>query len=58
VLDFFQPDARDALEIAAAHGLAAYVAAAHRHGWTPVSAGVAGMVSKGLAVAPDAADYP
>lgn len=50
------------LEIAAEHGLtaydAAYVAAARRHGWTLVSADVADLVSKGLAVAPDAADYP
>jgi predicted nucleic acid-binding protein len=51
-----------ALEVAAEHGLtaydAAYVAAAQRHGWTLVSADVADLVSKGLAVAPDAADYP
>jgi predicted nucleic acid-binding protein len=51
-----------ALEIAAEHGLtaydAAYVAAARRYGWTLVSADVADLVSKGLAVAPDAADYP
>jgi predicted nucleic acid-binding protein len=51
-----------ALEIAAEHGLtvydAAYVAAARRHGWTLVSSDVADLVSKGLAVAPDAADYP
>jgi predicted nucleic acid-binding protein len=51
-----------ALELAAEHGLtaydAAYVAAARRHGWTLVSADVADLVSKGLAVAPDAADYP
>jgi predicted nucleic acid-binding protein len=48
-----------ALEIAAEHGLtaydAAYVATARRHGWTLVSADVADLVSKGLAVAPD---YP
>jgi predicted nucleic acid-binding protein len=48
-----------ALEIAAEHGLtaydAAYVAAARRHGWTLVSTDVADLVSKGLAVAPDAA---
>ncbi len=41
------------------HGLtaydAAYVAAARRHGWTLVSADVADLVSKGLAVTPDAA---
>ncbi|HWM64402.1 MAG TPA: PIN domain-containing protein [Solirubrobacterales bacterium] len=51
-----------ALEVAAEHGLtaydAAYVAAARRHGWTLVSADVADLVSKGLAVAPDGADYP
>jgi predicted nucleic acid-binding protein len=51
-----------ALEIAAEHGLtvydAAYVAAAKRHGWTLVSADIADLVSKGLAVAPDAANYP
>jgi predicted nucleic acid-binding protein len=50
------------LEVAAEHGLtaydAAYVAAARRHGWTLVSADVADLVSKGLAVAPDVADYP
>jgi predicted nucleic acid-binding protein len=51
-----------ALEIAAEHNLtaydAAYVAAARRNGWTLVSTDVADLVSKGLAVAPDAADYP
>ena len=51
-----------ALELAAEHGLtaydAAYVAAARRHGWALVSCDVADLVSKGLAVAPDAADYP
>lgn len=44
------------------HGLtgydAAYVAAARRYGWTLVSADIADLVSKGLAVTPDAADYP
>jgi predicted nucleic acid-binding protein len=54
--------AEAALEVSAEHGLtaydAAYVAAARRHGWTLVSADVADLVSKGLAVAPDAADYP
>ncbi len=54
--------AGSALEIASEHGLtaydAAYVAAARRHGWALVSADVADLVSKGLAVAPDAADYP
>lgn len=51
-----------ALEIAVEHGLtaydAAYVAAARRHGMTLVSADIRDLVSKGLAVAPDAADYP
>lgn len=51
-----------ALDTAAEHGLtaydAAYVAAARRNGWTLVSADLADLVSKGLAVAPDAADYP
>jgi len=54
--------AESALEVAAEHGLtaydAAYVATARRHGWTLVSADIADLVSKGLAVAPDAADYP
>lgn len=51
-----------AVGVAAEHGLtaydAAYVAAARRHDWTLVSADIADLVSKGLAVAPDAADYP
>ena len=51
-----------ALEIASEHGLtaydAAYVAAAHRRGWTLVSTDIADLVSKGLAVTPAAADYP
>jgi len=51
-----------ALGISAEHGLtaydAAYVAAARRYGWTLVSTDIADLVSKGLAVAPDAADYP
>lgn len=51
-----------ALEIAAEHRLtaydAAYVATARRHGWTLVSTDIADLVSVGLAVAPDAADYP
>jgi predicted nucleic acid-binding protein len=54
--------AESALEIAAEHGLtaydAAYVAAARRNGWTLVSTDIADLVSKGLAVTPDAADYP
>ena len=53
---------RRIVDIAAEHGLtaydAAYVAAARRHGWTLVSTDIADLVSKGLAVAPDAADYP
>lgn len=51
-----------ALELATEHGLtaydAAYVAAARRYDWTLVSSDIADLVSKGLAVAPDAADYP
>jgi predicted nucleic acid-binding protein len=51
-----------ALDISTEYGLtaydAAYVAAARRHDWTLVSADVADLVSKGLAVAPDAGDYP
>lgn len=51
-----------ALHLAAEHGLtaydAAYVAGAQRNGWTLVSADIADLVSKGLAVAPDAAVYP
>lgn len=51
-----------ALGVAAEHRLtaydAAYVAAARRHGWTLVSADIADLVSRGLAVAPDGADYP
>lgn len=50
------------LELTAEHDLtaydAAYVAAARRNGWTLVSCDVAGLVSKGLAVSPDDADYP
>jgi predicted nucleic acid-binding protein len=53
---------RRTLETAVEYGLtaydAAYVATAHRHGWTLVSTDIADLVSKGLAVAPDAADYP
>lgn len=47
------------LELVAEHRLtaydAAYVAAARRNGWTLVSTDIADLVSKGLAVAPDAA---
>lgn len=49
-------------EVVAEHGLsaydAAYVAAARRNGWQLVSLDVRDLVSKGLAVTPDAADYP
>jgi len=37
---------------------AAYVAASRRHGWQLVSLDVRDLVSKGLAVTPDAALYP
>lgn len=37
---------------------AAYVAVANSKGWTLVSADIADLVSKGLAVTPDAAVYP
>jgi predicted nucleic acid-binding protein len=51
-----------ALQIAAEHALtaydAAYVAAARRHGLTLISADIRDLVSKQLAVTPDAADYP
>ncbi len=51
-----------AVGVAAEHGLtaydAAYVAAARRQGWTLVSADIVDLVSKELAVAPDAAVYP
>jgi predicted nucleic acid-binding protein len=51
-----------AVGVATEHGLtaydAAYVAAARRHGWQLVSIDVRDLVSKGLAVTPDAADYP
>ncbi len=53
---------RRTVEVSAEHGLtaydAAYVAAARRHDWTLVSTDIADLVSRGLAVAPDAADYP
>jgi predicted nucleic acid-binding protein len=55
-----QPDLiGEALDVMQEHGLtaydAAYVAAARRKGWTLVSIDIADLVSKGLAVAPDAA---
>lgn len=54
------PELMDAaVAIALEHGLtaydAAYVAAARRNGWTLVSADLSDLVSKGVAVAPDAA---
>jgi predicted nucleic acid-binding protein len=52
----------DGLDVMARHGLtaydAAYVAAARRNGWQLVSLDVRDLVSKGLAVTPEAADYP
>jgi predicted nucleic acid-binding protein len=52
----------DGLDLMGDHGLtaydAAYVAAARRHGWQLVSLDVRDLVSKGLAVTPEAADYP
>lgn len=51
-----------ALDLSTEYGLtsydAAYVAAARRHDMTLVSTDIADLVSKGLAVTPDAADYP
>ncbi|HVD38473.1 MAG TPA: PIN domain-containing protein [Solirubrobacterales bacterium] len=51
-----------AVEVASEHALtaydAAYVAAAHRNGWQLVSLDMRDLVSNGLAVTPDAADYP
>jgi predicted nucleic acid-binding protein len=51
-----------AIETATERGLsaydAAYVAAPRRGRWTLVSTDIADLVSKGLAVTPDAADYP
>jgi predicted nucleic acid-binding protein len=51
-----------AISIASEHGLsaydAAYAAAARRCGCALVSTDIADLVSKGLAVTPDAADYP
>jgi predicted nucleic acid-binding protein len=50
---------RSAISVAAEHGIAAYdasyVAAAHREGWTLVSSDLKDLVSKGLAITPDAA---
>lgn len=51
-----------AVEYAKEHRLsgydAAYVTVARQRGWTLVSADIADLVSKGLAVTPDAAVYP
>jgi predicted nucleic acid-binding protein len=51
-----------AVEIASEHSLtaydAAYVVAARKHGWQLVSLDRRDLVSKGLAVTPDAAVYP
>jgi predicted nucleic acid-binding protein len=57
------PDLADlAVSVANEHNItaydAAYVAAANKRGWGLVSADIADLVSKGLAVAPDAAVYP
>jgi predicted nucleic acid-binding protein len=52
----------EAVRVASAHGLtvynAAYVSAARRNGWQLVSLDIRDLVSKGLAVTPDAAVYP
>ncbi len=52
----------DGLDLMSEHGLtaydAAYVAAARSNGWQLVSLDLRDLVSKGLAVTPDAADYP
>jgi predicted nucleic acid-binding protein len=49
-------------KVVSEHGLsaydAAYVAAARRNGWQLVSLDIKDLVSKGLAVTPDRADYP
>jgi predicted nucleic acid-binding protein len=54
--------ADEVADVASEHALsaydAAYVAAARRHGWQLVSLDVRDLVSKGLAVTPDAAVYP
>jgi predicted nucleic acid-binding protein len=50
---------RSAISIAAEYGItaygASYVAAAHRESWTLVSIDIKDLVSKGLAITPDAA---
>ncbi len=50
--------AESAVELAAEQGLTACAAAARRSGWRLVSIEHRGLVSKGLAVNPDAALYP
>ena len=49
-------------EVVSEHGIsaydAAYVAAARRNGWQLVSLDIRDLVSKGLAVTPDASVYP
>lgn len=54
--------AEEVVNVVSEHGLtaydAAYVAAARRNGWQLVSLDVRDLVSKGLAVTPDWADYP
>jgi predicted nucleic acid-binding protein len=56
------PLASEASQLSLDHGLsaydAAYVAAARRNGWQLVSLDLRDLVSKGLAVTPDAALYP
>ena len=51
-----------AVDVAGRHQItaydAAYVAVAQRRGWQLVSTDIRDLVSKGLAVTPDAADYP
>jgi predicted nucleic acid-binding protein len=53
---------RTTIAVADKHGLtsydAAYVATAQKYGWQLVSTDIRDLVSKGLAVTPDAADYP
>lgn len=52
----------EVVKVVSEHGLtaydAAYVAAARRNDWQLVSLDVRDLVSKGLAVTPDRADYP
>jgi predicted nucleic acid-binding protein len=56
------PLLEEGIDLMAGYGLtaydAAYVAAARRHGWQLVSLDIRDLVSKGLAVTPDAAVYP